>query len=704
MKPLAFAALCFSGFLAARTAGAQTLRPLGPEGGEVMSLGQDPANPRRLFLGTADGHIFGSDDGGEHWELRGRAGSRLDSVVTAIVVDPRDARVMYASTWAREPGPGGGVFRSADGGRNWSSSGLAGEDVRALALALAPAARPAAPSAAPGVTHDVALIAGTLDGVYRSRDSGGTWQRISPEGDPELRNLDSVAVDPADAEIIYAGTFHLPWKTTDGGLHWNAIHTGMIDDSDVMSILVDRAPEGRVYASACSGIYRSDTGGAIWQKVQGIPYTARRTVEILQDPTRPEIVFAATTEGLWKTTDAGSTWQRITPGDWSVTAIVVGAGGADRVVIGVEQHGVLASDDGGASFHQANSGFFHHELWGAAPDLAHAGRFLVALADAPDFLLTTDDGGRSWQPMGPGPARAALGGIYASPDGWWATLAAGGIERYDVSNSVWVRAGHWSAGTAGAASRGHVNREARGATAAGSHASPELLDAVVSDMAFAPQKWYAATFAGLIASIDGGANWSPVQIGALTKLPVESVRVSRDGRDIWVASLLSLAHSADGGASWKWIDLPPTLGVILRVDVSYQNDSADRGDSAVTLLVRTYKGLFISRDGGATWGAPGHGLPEAPVQDVATAGPTFVAAMQFGGLYMSRDSGLTWRRLEGTVADGFFSSVFAGPALPGESSLSGANAVLYAASATEGLYAIEIEGDGDSAPAGDTGH
>ena len=200
MKPLALAALCLIVFLAARSARAQILRPLGPEGGDVLSLGQDPANPRHIFLGTADGHIFGSDDGGEHWELRGRTGPRLDSVLTAIVVDPRDAKVIYAATWAREPGSGGGgIFRSDDSGRTWFFSGLAGEDVRALVVA----------PPGPGVAHDDTLIAGTLDGVYRSRDSGRTWQRISPLGDAELKNVDSIAVDPATSEIYHDGGYVL---------------------------------------------------------------------------------------------------------------------------------------------------------------------------------------------------------------------------------------------------------------------------------------------------------------------------------------------------------------------------------------------------------------------------------------------------------------------------------------------------------------
>src|SRR6202158_2236942 len=121
--------------IAATVASAQTWRPLGPPGGDVHSLAVDPSRPGRLFLGTADGHIFGSEDAGEHWTLLGRAGARLDAVITAIVVDPRDANILFASTWMQDPAAGGGVFRSSDGGRSWRITGLEGQAVRALALA-----------------------------------------------------------------------------------------------------------------------------------------------------------------------------------------------------------------------------------------------------------------------------------------------------------------------------------------------------------------------------------------------------------------------------------------------------------------------------------------------------------------------------------------------------------------------------------------
>jgi hypothetical protein len=173
--------------LAATAARAQTWRPLGPPGGDVRSLAADPSRPGRIFLGTADGHIFGSEDSGLHWILLGRVSARLDAVITAIVIDPSDTKVLFASAWTRDSAAGGGVFRSVDGGRSWRDAGLSGQAVRALAMA---------PS------DSNVLVAGTLDGAYRSLDGSKSWERISPEHHEELRNFDSLAIDPRDPRTI----------------------------------------------------------------------------------------------------------------------------------------------------------------------------------------------------------------------------------------------------------------------------------------------------------------------------------------------------------------------------------------------------------------------------------------------------------------------------------------------------------------------
>jgi photosystem II stability/assembly factor-like uncharacterized protein len=639
--------------LVGASAHAQTWRPLGPPGGDVHSLAADPSRSGRLFLGTADGHIFGSEDGGEHWTLLGRASARWDAVITAIVVDPRDANVLFASAWTQDPAAGGGVFRSGDGGRTWRPAGLEGQAVRALA---------AAPSDA-----DV-LVAGTLDGVYRSRDAGKSWERISPEHHEELRNLDSLAVDPRDAQTIYAGTFHLPWKTTNGGRTWRPIHDGMIDDSDVMSLLVDGATPGRIYASACSGIYSSDNAASQWKKIQGIPYAARRTYVIAQDPARPGSVYAATSEGLWKTSDAGVTWRRTTPQNWVVNTVAVPEGRPGRVVIGTEKLGVLSSDDDGEHFHDANAGFFHRQIVALALDGAHPGRVLAVLAHAPEPILATDDNGKSWLPLGPGLRAEQVLHVYAAPGAWWASLAHGGLMRYDAQKKFWQRVGVVTGEAA--AIENPPPRSSRSPSRT-LPIAPHQLRQIVNDMSFSSGRWFAATENGLLVSTDQGAAWTLDPIGPLAALPVQSVRVSSSGERIWVVSLRGLVFSTDGGKSWTWHDLPLTAGGAITLE-------ADRADEN-TLISLARNGLYISRDAGKSWQQAGAGLPSTPVQDFAISGSVFLASMRTGGLYVSSDSGRTWARLAGTLADGFF------PAVTAESDAG----VIFAASPTDGLYAVE---------------
>ncbi len=70
----------------------------------------------------------------------------------------------------------------------------------------------------------------------------------------------------------------------------------------------------------------------------------------------------------------------------------------------------------------------------------------------------------------------------------------------------------------------------------------------------------------------------------------------------------------------------------------------------------------------------------APLQDLALTPDAWLASMQTGGLYLSHDRGLTWARIEGTLAEGYFPVV----------TTARAARVIYAASATEGLYAVEL--------------
>jgi len=644
------------------SASAQTWRQVGPPGGDVQSLAAAPGSARTLFLGTSDGHVFGSRDEGEHWELLGRIGEHHDDVIMSMVVDERSANTIYATSWTLSS-HGGGVYRSADAGHTWQLIGLEGLVVRAIAQA---------PSN-PGV-----LVAGATDGVYRSEDSGKHWVRISPEKHEDLRNFDSIAIDPHDPNTIYAGTYHLPWKTVDGGKNWAPVHQGMVDDSDVMSITIDQNDASHVFASACSGIYHSPDGGANWTKFKGIPNDSRRTVHILQDPNHPMTVYAATTTGLWKTADDGATWRLITPASWSILSMLIDPVNTDRLILGTERLGVQVSEDGGQTYRASNQGFSHRRIVDAAVDPQHPEHELVVLTSSFEPLLETKDAGRTWTPLATGLKSGPPRHIFASPDGWFAAPGPGGLLRYDVSKSSWVPVNQ--------VTEKSVPAQTRRVPAPAPTKSTIPVHAKVNDMAFGQDAWYAATEDGLLVSRDRGLNWRAVTLAPLQQpsaatpgTSTTSIRAVRTGKGdsyVWAVATWQIEVSGDGGKTWIARNLPfePRGSVHLRpMDES-------------TVVLASDHGVFVSRDAGESWRQAN--ISELLIEDVASVRNAVVVSTAKGALYLSRDGGNTWGHMDGPNAEGALSAL--------RSRESGNQ--LVAASATEGLFVLEM-GSASSAAA-----
>lgn len=658
------------------SAKAQTWRQVGPPGGDVQSLAAVSGNARTLFLGTSDGHVFGSRDEGEHWELLGRIGEHHDDVIMSMVVDARSASTLYATSWTLSS-HGGGVYRSADAGHTWQLIGLEGLVVRAITQA------PSNP--------DI-LVAGATDGVYRSEDSGKHWARISPEKHEDLRNFDSIAIDPDDPNIIYAGTYHLPWKTVDGGKNWIPVHQGMVDDSDVMSITIDQNNASHVFASACSGIYHSPDGGTNWTKFKGIPKDSRRTVHILQDPKRPMTVYAATTEGLWKTSDDGASWRLITPASWSILSMVIDPENSDRLILGTERLGIQVSDNGGQTYRASNQGFSHRRIVDAAVDPQHPERALVVLTSNFEPLLETKDAGRTWTPLATGLKSGPPRHIFASPDGWFAAPGPGGLLRYDASKSSWVpvsqiieksvptqnrRAASVKKASA-QSTKTSAPKSAASSAASAATKSTVPLHAKVNDMAFGNDAWYAATEDGLLVSRDRGLNWSMVPLApvqqpaaaapALSTTSIRAVRTGNGDSYVWALTSRQLEVSGDNGKTWIARTLPFEPRGSLHLHPTDEN----------TVVLASDHGVFVSRDTGESWHQAN--LSELSIDDLASVRNAVVVSTAKGTLYLSRDGGKTWGHMDGPNAEGTLSALRSREA----------GNQLVAASATEGLFVLEM--------------
>jgi len=580
---------------------AQTWVPVGPHGGDVRSLAADPTNHRRLYLGTADGVLYRSDDSGGRWQRMAPGFPQRGKSLDEITVDPRG--IVFVAYW-EVAGKGGGVAKSVDGGRTFKIlSGIQGESVRALAIA------PSNP--------DVVVV-GTLTGVFRSADAGATWQRISPEGDEEIRNVESVAIDPAYPDIVYVGTWHLPWKTMDGGGTWRSVKSGIITDSDIFTITLDKRDPQTVYATACSGMYRSFDGGARFTKFRGVPSSSRRTRSFAQDPERPDTLYAGTTEGLWASDDNGATWHLATQKTLVVNKVLVLPGGA--VLLGTDGAGVLRSGDGGKTWFASNSGFSERfvsrmtfdpatrrglvGIWG---DRQHGGVFSAPNPRGPWTRLAAGLEGREVLSL----AVAGTGVLAGTDDGLFLSVGAGPWRRLDT-------------------------------VIADIDVHPRVTDVV----ALSPSVYLAATSAGLLRTNDAGQTWRRPSVWLSG--PVAALAASRKQPGLMLAATdMAFFRSRDGGETWT--------AVSRGLGADTHGLAVLPGDDRV-VFAATGAGLYRSSDQGQTWVRCASGIPFSDITGLATHpdGRTLYASdFTWGGVFRSQDGGLTWERLpaDGLVTD-----------------------------------------------------
>ena len=579
---------------------------LGPDGGDVRSLTFDPHNPDHIFLGTSTGTIFVSSDAGNNWTRFAHLGAGDDYVIDHIAIDPQNSEKMYVATWSVENQQAGDLFYSHDGGKAWEVvPAMHNKSIRALAMSA---------------SDPKVLVAGTLEGVYRSTDAGKKWDKIS-QSNGEIKNVESIAVDPKDPNAVYAGTWHLAWKTEDGGQTWKHINKGMIDDSDVFSIIVDSTNSSVVFASACSGIYKSETAGEAFSKIQGIPFSARRTRVLKQDPTNASVVYAGTTEGLWKTADAGKTWKRVTGPEVVVNDVMVDPRNSQRVLLATDRAGVLASTDGAQSFSASNHGYAH--------------RYVTAiLADKkdPDTMYVGVVNDRE------------KGGVFMSHDGGqhW-TQKSAGLDGRDVFTLKQASNGEIIAGTnRGMFSLGHNastwspinNIEEKKFSKSGKSIARSVLSARVSDVAVSGKEWYAATSAGLYKSSNNGQSWSGGPVMGKT----DFVSVQSEDEMIAVATRSDVLVSTNNGATWKESNnLAPFVSSIRTLTIT--------PDKQIVLASR--EGAFRSPNAGGGWEHLQNGLPDKNISYVVydeTRSELLATSSESGVVFKSTDGGQSWHR------------------------------------------------------------
>ncbi len=530
-------------------------------GAEVKSLVAEPRTPGVFFAGTALGGVYKSTDGGRSWSSPPGGAPFPGYSVTSLAFDPQRPGTLWAGLTGVVRG--GLLVRSDDSARSWSVVKRWEErsEARVVAVAILKGRK-------------VVAVGGDT-GLEVSEDGGVTWRPSQPPLDPGS-GLSFLAFHPLKPGVLYTGSYRHPFRSTDLGRSWKRIAGGMVEDTQVFHLDFSPTDPDDMWAATCGWVYRTTDGAVTWKRYKD-GLTDRRTQVVVRDPRNPSRVLAGTTGGLFESQDEGRTFRRISRESTVVNGLVFDPASPAVLLVATEAEGILRSEDGGVTLVESNAG------------LSEARVPAVAVTASGTVVV----------------ARAADGGS----GGLWALEpATGKAERLAASPGATVRALLSSgerllAGTPD------------GLWLARSPGQPfgRVLDVPVLGLAAGAGRLFAATDAGAFESRDGGSSWA--RVGALrtrvdavlwSRAPgarVEALAVRSSGRILWwngrdfgLEALRGSGRPLTGGFGRPRASAyrpPEPIGVDVEADKGRLLYRAADGGSDVVLALPE-RGLFVT--------------------------------------------------------------------------------------------------------------
>ena len=632
-------------------------REIGPyRGGRSAAVTGVPGKPNLFYMGATGGGVWRTADGGRSWESL--SDGFFGGSIGAVAVSEWDHNVIYVGggekTVRGNVSHGDGVWKSVDAGKTWKHMGL--EDTHHIPrIRIHPKN--------PDLVYVAALgrLFGDSQerGVYRSKDGGETWERIL-FANAGAGAMDLV-LDPTNPRVLYASTwkvFRRPYTLSSGG-------------------------DG-------SALWKSTDGGDTWTELtgkdNGLPTGSLGIFGVAVSPVNPERVWAiveAEEGGVFRSEDGGESWRRINEDRnlrqraWYYTRIYAGTQDVDDVwVLNVQ---LWHSTDGGATYENVDTPHGdHHDFWIAPED---ADRLIVGDDGG---AQVSQDGGKTWSTYHNQPTAQFY---RVTTDNHFPYRIYGGQQ----DNST-VRILHTGGG---------LDEKAWEETAGGESAwiavheqNPDLV--------------YGGSYGGYLTRVDHETGQSrninawpdnPMGHGAIDyKYRFQwnfPIKMSRHEPNTVLAAANVLFRSRDEGQSWEAIspDLtradPSTLGPS-GGPITKDNTSVEYYATIFTFAEGEERGVIwtgsddgrihITRDDGASWidvTPPGRSFPEwmqvnDMVVDPRNPGGLYVAGTRYKSndfqpyLYKTADYGQSWKRIDdGIDRQHFTRTIEADPVRPG---------------------------------------
>ncbi len=665
-------------------------RNVGPfRGGRVSAASGAIGQAGVFYAGYPGGGVWKTTSAGATWTPVFDSVSNVSSI-GAVAVAPSNPDIVYVGTGdmitAGTIEQGNGVYKSTDAGKSWQHLGL-DRTKHIPAISVDPR------------NADVVLLAAAGDphrkseerGIFRSTDGGRNWTRVIYADDETGGQFVTRAHDLPDVVFATTVRYYVPddypidklrswqfgrgtrpagaptgtalYKSIDGGVTWRELSgNGLPRLSGRTSVAVAMNTDAqRVFLYGDQGLFRSDDGGGTWRRMAADDLRivgAGYECGVWVDPKNPELVYTIQTSS-YKSVDGGQTFTGFkgAPGGDDPQQMWIDPTNGQRMFLGLDQGATISLDGGGT--------------WSTWYNQSTEQVYNVATDDSfPYWIYATQQDAGAIRTRSRGNNGAVTMFDWNGVNGWeWGTIrpdplhpdlvysSGNGISKISYPSEQWI------------------------------NVSPSLDPSVPmrattdNPIAFAP--WdKSKLFAGfnvLTMTTDGGAHWTTVSPDLSLRPDAERGSPPRPpaARDaivgialspvapgtIWVGASTGLIHlTRDEGKHWTNVSIAG-LARPERANISgIEASPFDAGTAYVAIeylrLGDHRPHLFRTRDFGASWTEINEGLPvdevSGSITRVIRADPKRRGLLFVGtesGVRVSFDDGDHWQSLKLNMPD-----------------------------------------------------
>jgi photosystem II stability/assembly factor-like uncharacterized protein len=680
-------------------------RSIGPfRGGRSVAGTGVVGDPKTYYMGTTGGGLWKTDDMGITWRNISDGYFKTGSV-GAIAVAESDPNVVYVGMGEHAvrgvmTHHGDGVYKSTDAGKTWKKIGLdATQHISRIVV------DPKNPNIVFVAAQGALYSKSKERGLYKSTDGGATWKNVLFVNDKT--GAAELSMDMNNTRILYAAMWEhgrLPWKvisggpgsglykSADSGETWERLKDGLPEELGKMSIAVSRSNPEKVYAliesdseKEAGGLFVSTNGGKKWSRITNDHRLVQRAwyyIEMFIDPKNENTIYVLSASAL-RSTDGGKTWETLsgTHGDYhdlwinpdNPSNFIISNDGGSAVTFNGGRSWSTQSNMPTAQFYRINvDNQFPYRIYGGQQDntsVSIASRELGGGGISTASWTYSAGGESAFLAFDPDNPKYVMGGSYqgtievldVNAKGSTGVMAAPiqylGMDAKDIKYRFnWNAPIIWSKFEPNTYYHGAQyllktsdmgrswkeispdltrNEKEKQGKGGGPYTNEAVGAENYGTLAYVMESplekgvIYTGSDDGLVyVTRDGGANWKNVTPQGLQECLVNAIEVSpHDKATVYIATTRykfndhapGLYKSTDYGNTWTKITngLPPNAFTRVVREDDVRKD---------LLFAGTELGMFISWNGGADWSPFQLNLPITPITDLRVHKGNLIAA------------------------------------------------------------------------------